>query len=107
VERVVLQGAAGVAEQDHLRLRVLLQHRAHGGLVADRGVDQHGVVRVLAQGGDPRLRRRRPVDLGAPVVEQRSDLAAVGLVGGDEEQDERRLGHGTGADRTSLPKTEQ
>ena len=41
------------------------------------------------------------------VGQQPADVAAVGLVGGDEEQDERRLGHGPGSDGTSRLKTEQ
>jgi hypothetical protein len=47
------------------------------------------------------------MDLGIVARQQVADQAAVGLVGGDEEQDERWLGHGPSSDRTSLLKTEQ
>ena len=100
-------GAARVAEDDQLRARVLLQQRADRRLVAELRVDQDGVVRVLADRGQGRGRRGRPVDLCATVVQQAADESAVGLVGGDEEQDEGRLGHGPISDGRPHHKTEQ
>ena len=98
-------GAAGIAEEDELRAGVLLQQPAHGGVVAQLGIQQHRVVRMLAHGRERGRRARRPVHLG--VGQQVADHAAVGLVGGDEEQDEGRLGHGPAAERTYRPKCEQ
>ena len=100
-------GAARVAEDDQLRVRVLLQQRADRRLVAELRIDQDGVVRVLADRGQGRGRRGRPVDLCATVVQQPADESAVGLVGGDEEQDEGRIGHGPVSDVRPHHKTEQ
>ena len=98
---------AGVAEQDDLRARILLEDLPQHGIPAERGVHQHGVVRVLGSGGVSRLRGRDPVDLRPLLRQQPSDQAAVGLVGRDEQEDEGRISHRAGAESTSVPKGEQ
>ena len=100
-------GAARVADEDDLRPRILLQEAVEHGVVAQRVVDQDGVVRVLRGGRDGRARARHPVDLGLRRGEQIADQAAVVLVGGDEEEDEGRIGHGAGADRMAASIPEQ
>ena len=87
-------GAAGVAEHDHLRPRILLDERADRRRVGERRVDQHGVVRVLADRGERGGDARDPVDVGGAVGQQPADAAAVVLVGGDEQENEGRIGHG-------------
>ena len=105
--RVDGRGAARVAEHDHLGLGVLLEQRAERLLAGQRRVDQHDVVRVLADGGDRGGDARRPVHVGDGAVEQRAEVAAVGLVGGDEEEDEGRIGHGSNSDIRPVLKMEQ
>ena len=77
-------------------------------VVAQRGVDQHGVVRVLRGGREARSSRSSTQWTSACAVgEQLADQAAVGLVGCDEEEDEGRVGHGAGADRMAASIPEQ
>ena len=64
-------------------------------------------MRVLGDSRERRAHARDPVHFGRGSAEQPGDQAAVGLVGSDEKEYERWLGHGPGADSTSLPKTEQ
>ena len=75
--------------------------------VGQRRVDQHGVVRVLADGGERGGDARDPVHVGAAAVQQRAEVTAVVLVGGDEEEHEGWIGHGSKSDIRAALKTEQ
>ena len=73
----------------------------------ERPVDQHGVVRMLADGRDRGRDARDPVHVDAAAVQQRAEVTAVGLVGRDEEQHEGWLSHGSKSDTRVTLKTEQ
>ena len=100
-------GAARVAEQDDLRARILLQQAVQRGVVGQRDVDEHGVVRVLGRGREAGCRARHPVHLRLRVGEQIADQATVGLVGCDKEENEGRIGHSPGSDRMAASFPEQ
>ena len=100
-------GAAGVAEHDHLRARVLLQQRTDASLARERAIEQHRVVRVLGDGRERGANAGDPVHLRGGGIEQPADQAPVGLVGRDEQEYEGWLSHDPGSDGTYLLKTEQ